>query len=346
MYSGVWTYFQKTAILKILTQWNNELLRSFVQDFVSMMHYMFKSKLCEWLKIKSTFFINAPLSVVFILHFSGKFFLKRIGLWFRTWKWCFVTHTLHTAKHTIKLRTEAPGFYQYKLIHANIWKPKSIITDALAHRSYCISSTLLGITAPEKYLIRTFIRHKDRRKPFLMSTYKGCHRQCISTVSKTWDLACNRDPASISANYLARVVSGTQHLCMTWLLSIVLWYVTRYWDIDALDISDPRIQADTYPLNENICYRESLALMKFMNMYNTCTKAPVETLKPAEDSNTSGWQCCWPWVRLIRSLKSSSNCRAVIPSLFLTSRQDGLFLIRGSTKSVSATYNKHVNIVR
>jgi len=38
-----------------------------------------------------------------------------------------------------------------------------------------------------------------------------------------WDLACNRDLASISTNYLdLRPVSGTQHLCGTWLLPSVV----------------------------------------------------------------------------------------------------------------------------
>ena len=61
------------------------------------------------------------------------------------------------------------------------------------------------------------------------------------------------------------------------------------------------------------------------------------------DSCTSAWQLLCPCTRFIRSLKSCSSCRAVTPALFSTSRQDGSFLIKGRTKSVSAKHSQHTN---
>jgi len=98
-------------------------------------------------------------------------------------------------------------------------------------------------------------------------------------------------------------------------------------------------------VNKNSCIKIFLLYRQPTATNEICTDVLKMCISHVQisssESHTSEWQCRHLCVRFTRSLKSCSNWRAVTPAPFSTSRQVGSFLIKGSTKSVSAEHNIH-----
>jgi len=109
-----------------------------------------------------------------------------------------------------------PGLYLEPSIYARPIFYQIILADALAYSTYCITVTLHGITASEKYSMP--VAHKwrlaDFQKPFSTTARSWWrHRRCISTLSKTWfPPACNQDSASIWSFMVVILVDGPSSL--------------------------------------------------------------------------------------------------------------------------------------